>query len=208
MSSKWACLLRGRDLAGGALALSAGGVPYFITQALCKKASSRCYLWRKPNCLFVSWSSEAEVFCFYLGCVSKLRICLWAGALPPWRVFKSTLDFKVVGFCCFGTGSVLVAISKRVSHPPGRWEPDSALSCPSIVLACGRERSHEGYLLNERERWAGREEEGTAKINIESTNVSLHEVIWFHAVAFYRQAGKLHSVQRDGKISFGFAGPC
>lgn len=42
-----------------------------------------------------------------------------------------------------------------------------------------RQRSHEGYLLNEREEWIEREREGEMKVNIESINLSLHEVIWF-----------------------------
>lgn len=67
-----------------------------------------------------------------------------------------------------------------------------------------RERSHEGYPLNERERRLerGREGEGESneRINIERTNLSLHEVIWFPIVAFYRQTGKLHC--RQGNQTF------
>ena len=40
-----------------------------------------------------------------------------------------------------------------------------------------------------------REGERNEKINIESTNLSLHEVIWFPTVASHRHAGKLHSMQ-------------
>lgn len=42
MSNNRACLLRGKDLAGSALALSAGGVLYFVTQALSKSINYVC----------------------------------------------------------------------------------------------------------------------------------------------------------------------
>lgn len=66
-----------------------------------------------------------------------------------------------------------------------------------------RERSHEGYLLNDRERWIEREREGDGerneKINIESANLSLHEVIWSPTVAFDRQTEQ-HSVQGNKQL--------
>lgn len=70
----------------------------------------------------------------------------------------------------------------------------------------GRERSHEGYLLNERERWIEREREGdgerNGKINIESANLSLHEVIWSPTVAFDKLTAELHSVQQNKQFVF------
>ncbi len=69
----------------------------------------------------------------------------------------------------------------------------------------GQAKSHEGYLLNEQERWMEREREGERndKINIESANVSVNDVICFPTVAFYCTDELAKSTVMKKEISFG-----